>query len=358
MTPPLPATPTNGLRNRLPAISVQQAAASRLAFDARFERWLRRAWGGQTLSVQAPGRQTGLALELHARQGVLHLSVDTSAWPALQAAADLPDRAMADAVLTALLQPVLAPLQAVCGAVRVQRADSAAPAAVATVHGANNVALALSGCSAELAAHIRLALPGLTRPDMWRLAPLRMQGRLVLMTRKWNAQVLSTLACGDLVLPPAGPAALARWRLGVGRGPNWPVRINMKERTVHIESPQQPPAAALATGNKPVSPAEPAGPALRARSPVPGITEGPPAAWSTLELPVNFELDTARISLLELAALRPGSAIELDQPLDEAVVRLVCQGQTLGEGQLVAIGERLGVRITRMGLAHAATERA
>ena len=32
-------------------------------------------------------------------------------------------------------------------------------------------------------------------------------------------------------------------------------------------------------------------------------------------------------------------------------MRLVCHGQTLGVGQLVAIGDQLGVRIVRMGAA-------
>jgi type III secretion protein Q len=280
------------------------------------------------------------------------LSVDASAWPALQVVADLPDRSTADAVLTALLRPVLAPLQALCGAVRVHRSNSAAPAAVATVLGGNNVALSLTGCSAELAAHIRRTWPGPTRQDMWAFAPLRLQGQLVLMTRSWSIHVLSTLECGDLVLPPTGSFARVRWCLGVRNSPNWPVRINMKEHTVQIEGPQQLSAVAPATGNKPVSPAALPGQMPKAR-PYPSITEGPPAAWSTLELPVTFEIDTARILLTELAALRAGSAIELDQPLDEAVVRMVCQGQTVGEGQLVAIGERLGVRITRIGLVDA-----
>jgi type III secretion protein Q len=43
--------------------------------------------------------------------------------------------------------------------------------------------------------------------------------------------------------------------------------------------------------------------------------------------------------------------IELDVGLLDASVRLVCHGQTLGVGQLVAVGEQLGVRIVQMGAA-------
>jgi type III secretion protein Q len=67
-------------------------------------------------------------------------------------------------------------------------------------------------------------------------------------------------------------------------------------------------------------------------------------------VPVSFEVDTARVSLAELASMRPGYVIELDQPVSSAPVRLVCHGQTVGHGQLVAIGEQMGVRILSMGL--------
>lgn len=72
----------------------------------------------------------------------------------------------------------------------------------------------------------------------------------------------------------------------------------------------------------------------------------------SLELPVAFELDTARVSLAELASMQPGYAVELAVPLAQAQVRLVCQGRTLGQGQLIAIGDQLGVRITRLEFAH------
>jgi type III secretion protein Q len=83
--------------------------------------------------------------------------------------------------------------------------------------------------------------------------------------------------------------------------------------------------------------------------------EAAPLPVDQLQVPVAFELDTARISLADLASLGPGYVIELDQPLTSAEVRLVCHGQIVGRGQLVAVGEQLGVRIVAMGTAgHAA----
>jgi type III secretion protein Q len=73
-----------------------------------------------------------------------------------------------------------------------------------------------------------------------------------------------------------------------------------------------------------------------------------------LNVPVSFEIDSARVSLDDLAAFDAGSVITLDAPLQDALVRLVCFGQVVGTGRLVAVGDCLGVRVERMGLpAHA-----
>jgi type III secretion protein Q len=68
----------------------------------------------------------------------------------------------------------------------------------------------------------------------------------------------------------------------------------------------------------------------------------------TLEVPISFEIDSARVSLDELASFDAGSIITLAAPLRDAPVRLVCFGQTVGHGRLVAVGDCLGVRIERI----------
>jgi len=69
-----------------------------------------------------------------------------------------------------------------------------------------------------------------------------------------------------------------------------------------------------------------------------------------LSVPVAFEIDSARVSLDELAAFDTGSVIELDAPVRDAPVRLICYGQVVGSGRLVVVGDCLGVRIERIGL--------
>lgn len=76
----------------------------------------------------------------------------------------------------------------------------------------------------------------------------------------------------------------------------------------------------------------------------------PPAAVDIeqLELPVQFVLDTVALPIAQLASLRAGYVIELPTPLRDARVRLTSYGQTIGFGELVTVGEHLGVRIVEM----------
>ena len=67
-----------------------------------------------------------------------------------------------------------------------------------------------------------------------------------------------------------------------------------------------------------------------------------------LDLPVQFEVDTVALPLSQLYALRPGYVLELPTPVAEAQLKLVTHGQTIGYGELVTVGDHLGIRILRM----------
>jgi len=66
---------------------------------------------------------------------------------------------------------------------------------------------------------------------------------------------------------------------------------------------------------------------------------------------VQFEIDTLALPLSQVAALRRGYVIELDTPVTDARIKLVAHGQTIGHGELVSVGEHLGIRITGMAYA-------
>ncbi|WP_175846098.1 type III secretion system cytoplasmic ring protein SctQ [Burkholderia arboris] len=73
-----------------------------------------------------------------------------------------------------------------------------------------------------------------------------------------------------------------------------------------------------------------------------------PVDIGELDLPVQFELDSVALPLAQLSSLRPGYVIELDTRVSDAQIRLVAHGQTIGHGELIAVADRLGIRILRM----------
>jgi type III secretion protein Q len=73
----------------------------------------------------------------------------------------------------------------------------------------------------------------------------------------------------------------------------------------------------------------------------------PTDSLDDIELVTTFELEERRLSLAELRALRPGTVMELAQPFNQAVIRILANGMPVGEGHLIAVGNRLGVRVSR-----------
>jgi type III secretion protein Q len=65
-----------------------------------------------------------------------------------------------------------------------------------------------------------------------------------------------------------------------------------------------------------------------------------------LEVTLRFEVGDLSVSLGELRNLRPGHVFELGQPLNRGPVRILADGNLLGKGTLVAVGDRLGVRVS------------
>ena len=64
------------------------------------------------------------------------------------------------------------------------------------------------------------------------------------------------------------------------------------------------------------------------------------------EVSLRFEVGDLQVSLGELRNIGAGHVFELPQPLNRSVVRIVAHGNVLGRGHLVAVGEKLGVRVT------------
>lgn len=65
-----------------------------------------------------------------------------------------------------------------------------------------------------------------------------------------------------------------------------------------------------------------------------------------LEVTLRFEVGDLSVSLGELRSVRAGHVFQLGQELNRSPVRIVAHGNVLGRGYLVAVGERLGVRVS------------
>ncbi|WP_341316713.1 type III secretion system cytoplasmic ring protein SctQ [Paraburkholderia sp. IMGN_8] len=68
----------------------------------------------------------------------------------------------------------------------------------------------------------------------------------------------------------------------------------------------------------------------------------------SLEVTTSFELERLTLTLAQLKALRPGFVLELDQPLNQGVIRILANGTLVGHGHLIAVGNKLGVRVAEL----------
>jgi|GEM_PF-519748 len=322
------------LTGRLPALRPAAARAARVGFDGRFPRWLAESVGvaAQVHAARPPTEL--LSLDLRSAAGRADVALDPAQWPALAMAAELPDAELAREVADALLAPLAARLAPLLPGLRLgamRRYPSSAVSAgglpALTVGGAQ---LSLVRLDRALADHLDALMRDGAASPLGRLTALRVPMRLALFDRPLGQRALHGLAAGDVVLAGAARRAGPRWRVtlkfGLGITMQATADLDLDASRAHLAAPPRlvdEAAAPLATPD------------------VQGLEH--------LQVPVSFEIDSARIALGELASLGEGAVIELDMPLSEAAVRLVCHGQTLGIGHLVAIGDQLGVRIQRMG---------
>lgn len=70
----------------------------------------------------------------------------------------------------------------------------------------------------------------------------------------------------------------------------------------------------------------------------------------TLEVPVTFDAGEISVPLSQLERLQPGAVLELQQDIADSTIQLRVGNSLIARGALVAIGRRLGVRITHLYL--------
>ncbi|MBU9222036.1 type III secretion system cytoplasmic ring protein SctQ [Burkholderia multivorans] len=73
-----------------------------------------------------------------------------------------------------------------------------------------------------------------------------------------------------------------------------------------------------------------------------------PRALDGLAVDLRFELPPTSMPLGELGTLQPGAVIELPHGINQSVIHLVANGMLIGTGQLIAVGQKLGVRVVTL----------
>lgn len=67
--------------------------------------------------------------------------------------------------------------------------------------------------------------------------------------------------------------------------------------------------------------------------------------FDDVEVQLVAQLGSGRLSVRALLDLQSGGVIDLDTPLD-GEVELKLNGKTVARGEIVAVGDRFGIRIT------------
>jgi type III secretion system YscQ/HrcQ family protein len=179
-----------------------------------------------------------------------------------------------------------------------------------------------AAAAAFAAAWARLAGPPPQPP-----ADLPLALRFEVGTRRLAPAELRGLQPGDLVLIARLPSREGRWqaRILAGAGRSCIGLGHVKGDGIVMEQWQVPKAPRSSAG------------------PADGLLDG-------VSVELGFEIGHHRMALGELMQLAPGHVFALGANPEGDAVDLVVDGRVIGAGQLVLVGEALGVRVLRLQL--------
>ncbi|MBR8157594.1 type III secretion system cytoplasmic ring protein SctQ [Burkholderia cenocepacia] len=344
--------PVRALRddpNGLPRIDAELASVARLLGDARLDACVAGLDGAADWRLVpgdvADGSLCWVALQYDGALAWIGLNAD--AHPALAALADDDGSPLSCAIAGLLLTPLIDLLDTL-GAVNVSIAAigrhapvhrdgrRAATVGMLCVHGAHRHACRIGPADPGWIDLLERRMARHPAPLPARLGRIRVPGYLIVGEKALPIATLRRLRPGDVVLRFADPA-FAGWD---GAAPTHALALRWGVAGMH-----QYVAHATLDGPRLVLDTEPAM-TDRNDHPVPGAPDAETqTSLDELELPVSFEIETVTLPLAQLSALRPGYVIELRGTLRDARIRLLAYGQLIGIGELVTVGEQLGVRV-------------
>ncbi|WP_174906415.1 type III secretion system cytoplasmic ring protein SctQ [Burkholderia diffusa] len=265
---------------------------------------------------------------------------------------DAADPAVPAVIRAALLADLVAPLSTVLQAATRQRVEllppptsvpawRSAPAALRFELRRADGAWRCHGAllfDAPDALAVFFAAPAAARPDT-RAAYASLPVPLVFEIGRTELTMaeLADVVSGDII-------AIERWRaheqnlLCVARvpaAPAWEITGRPSGNRLTVERIREMPLEPTRTDTPPAT-AQDASP------------DDAPRSLDGLAVDLRFELPPTSIPLGELGALQPGAVIELQQGINQSVIHLVANGMLIGTGHLIAVGQKLGVRVVTL----------
>ncbi|WP_414695639.1 type III secretion system cytoplasmic ring protein SctQ [Paraburkholderia sp.] len=157
-----------------------------------------------------------------------------------------------------------------------------------------------------------------------------------------TAQELADVLAGDII-------AIEHWRAEgqnllcvaqVPARPAWEITGRPSGNRLVVERiremPLEPSQSSEAPRTQPASPEDSGAAPSTARH------------FDGLAVEVTFQLPSCTMPLGELSVLQPGGVIELQQGINQSVINIVANGMLVGTGHLIAVGQKLGVRVTTL----------
>ncbi|WP_206956692.1 type III secretion system cytoplasmic ring protein SctQ [Trinickia acidisoli] len=356
----------------LPAIDARMARLARLAADERLAAWLQLKLGitgfavgaGDAVRIVEPGwidlshgfAHASIAIDLRRHPALASVAVDGDNRDAVTSSAGIDaadgarsgDIALRNAVAAILLTPFTDRLAALgLPDVRVlgirrgrEPADPRTALSVGFRLGERHIECRLGRLDDACVEAIAGCIGRQRIPFAQHASVINVPGRLVVGAKTYRIATLRTLRMGDVLLraldpalagtcaePPQAADLRALWGMHGSVQLAATARLEgctltLKETpTMSYETEDHD--AGTASGDEPIDIGE-------------------------LNLPVKFELDTVQMPVVQLSALRPGYVVELPVPIADARIRLTSYGQTIGTGELVTVGDQLGVRVLQM----------
>jgi type III secretion protein Q len=347
-------------RARLPSLAAKTARLHRLAVDERLRAVLAHTfgvagWNVGTRNLIAPAHAA--IVELRWGMESASVRIDTSQHPALASLIEPsgPDNEnLRNAICAILLAPLLQAfgklgfegVEIMSFAHAVPEADQSAAqcCAIGFRLGTQRIDATLDHIDSGWLDALEALVARQCTPFATRVSEITVPGRLQIGEKAVSVTTLDSLRVGDIILRAVSDevAALLDRTSESGRAQLVWGRYGTRQlRAMATITPH-----ALTLNEDPIMSHD-----CQFNAPLTDTIDAP-VEISQLDLPLKLEIDAVSMPVAQLSALRAGYVLELPTAVPDARIRLVTYGQTIGFGELVSVGDHLGVRLVQLSGSH------